>query len=124
MLGLPKWHTVICIQLKVGCNCPDCTILGCREDKARLASTESRALSQAAGLQPPGPCQLFSLSPDLPAQSPGHKCASHGASPPGRDGTPGPPRQGWWPGAAGWGAGAAAAERSCGFITNLFKTRA
>lgn len=113
-LCLPKWHPVTCTQLKVGCDCPDCNIPGCQEDKATLAITESPALSQAAGWQPPGPCWVTSLHPDLPAHSPGRKCASRGASPPGQDGDP----------AADWGAGTAAAERSCGFITDLFKTRA
>lgn len=100
--------------IKVGCDCPDCNIPGCREDKATLAITESPSLSQAAGLQPPGLCRVTSLRPDLPAHSLGRKCASRGASPPGQDGDP----------AADWGPGTAAAERSCGFITDLFKTRA
>lgn len=88
-LRLPKWHLITCIQLKVGCNGPDCNISGCREAEAGLAGRES----PAAGLQPPGPRQLVSLRPDLPTHSPGHKHTSHGASPPGQDGDPAqPPR--------------------------------
>lgn len=104
-LGLPKWHPVSCIQLKVGCNCPDCTVSGCQEYKAGLAGTESPALSQAAGLQPAGPCQLVSLHPDLPAQSPGRKYASHGACPPGQVGGSWSPRAGAMAGGRRLGSG-------------------